>query len=604
MINFSREKFCYFNTASTLLKMIGTTETNEVSIAIYPFQNFTGRDELNDLCKSFHIDLLTEFTRFRQFTLIPHELIENTGIFSEYSFKGSFRYQNDRLKVNAQLINNQKNVLIWADWHEMEKEAIFSIQEDLLRQVITALHLQVNYDVLIDIRKKSPSHLTAYENWLFGMEELKKGMLEADEKARSHFQKAIEIYPSYSLAFSGMSLTYFNEWSCQLWERWDVSHKGAYEWAKKAIELDEQNYIAAMVLGRIYLYEAEYDLAEHYLRKALRLNPNDTECVMQIATCFVFLGYLDEAESLYRNAPELSHLKHDFAYIGALIAFEKGDIKKSIALIAQSKPAWVDFHALMAAAYYEFGDSENMQRCWQNFLDHYQRKIRNGEKLEDQSEAIQWVINVNPFRNTSRQIPFLEYIGNKKISAPTRSFLKVAKPDARNIFIREDELWQISFDGKTIRMAEAKGLYDIQRMLREPDKQFHCTDLNNHEGNQQPVLVFDEKAKRAYKNKILELQGEIQSAEYNNDFGRASILQKEYDDILHHLTVSLGLNGRTRKANDPIDKTRSAVTWRIRNVIRKMETLHPVLGKHLAASIRTGIFCSYTPEKAVHWITD
>jgi tetratricopeptide (TPR) repeat protein len=75
----------------------------------------------------------------------------------------------------------------------------------------------------------------------------KKGSFENDINAREHFEKAIEIQPDYSLAYSGMSLTYFNEWSCQLWERWNISKSGAYQWAQKAIELDDQNYVAALI---------------------------------------------------------------------------------------------------------------------------------------------------------------------------------------------------------------------------------------------------------------------------------------------------------------------------------------------------------------------
>lgn len=45
----------------------------------------------------------------------------------------------------------------------------------------------------------------------------------------------------------------------------------------------------------------------------------------------------------------------------------------------------------------------------------------------------------------------------------------------------------------------------------------------------------------------------------------------------------------------------TAVTWRIRHAIRKIEAAHPVLGRHLANSLRTGTFCSYQPERPVAW---
>src|SRR3990170_3913394 len=244
-------------------------------------------------CKSFYIDLVTELSRFRQFKIFPYESVQNSERLStDYIISGSFRNQNDLLKINAQLINNRNSHVAWADRYEGEKDAILSIQEDMLKHIVSSLQLQLNHDLLVHTRKKSSVKFTAYEHWLYGMEELKRGSLEADEKARIHFQQAIEIDPAYSLAYSGMSLTYFNEWSCQLWERWDVCQQGAFIWAKKAIDLDEQNHVAALVLGRVYLYEAEYEIAEHYLRRALRLNPNDTDNLIQIASCFVYLGHL------------------------------------------------------------------------------------------------------------------------------------------------------------------------------------------------------------------------------------------------------------------------------------------------------------------------
>ena len=99
------------------------------------------------------------------------------------------------------------------------------------------------------------------------------------------------------------------------------------------------------------------------------------------------------------------------------------------------------------------------------------------------------------------------------------------------------------------------------------------------------------------------MQEEIRCSESNNDLQRSSYLHEEYDQIVDHLTSSLGLKGKIRKTHDNLDKTRSAVTWRIRNAIQKIEKAHPMLGKHLSASIRTGIFCSYAPEKSAKWIT-
>jgi len=44
------------------------------------------------------------------------------------------------------------------------------------------------------------------------------------------------------------------------------------------------------------------------------------------------------------------------------------------------------------------------------------------------------------------------------------------------------------------------------------------------------------------------------------------------------------------------------VTWRIRNAIKKLEPAHPALARHLGNSIKTGVFCSCTPEKVTTWL--
>lgn len=578
------------------------TRNNEISLAIFPFENLTERNGMEIICKSFYIDLVTELSRFQQFRIMPYDTIVG-GFVANYSVKGSFRHQDDIIRINAQLVNNDNNHITWAEKFEGKKESLFSIQEAILKQIVSTLQRQLNHDLLIHGRKKSPVNLTAYEHWLCGMEELKKGTIDADANARIQFQKAIEIDPNYSWAYSGMSLTYFNEWSCQLWERWDVCQRGAFEWAKKAIDLNEQNYVAALVLGRVYVYEAEYEIAEHYLRKALRLNPNDIDNLIQIASCFVYLGHLNEADELYQKVLQLNPLHTgNYGHVGALIAVEKGEFEKAVNLGLSANITWVDSPGTIAAAYFELGDFENMQRWWQTYLREFQEKILK-DGAADTTQALQWIINVSPYKGQTRLRPFWEFIGGNQIAISERKFLKATATD-KNYFLKEDDVWQISYEGKIVLMTEVKGLYDLERLLGNPQKQFHCTELMGCGLEMHAERVFDEKAKRSYQKKILELQEEIRWSENNNDLQRTATLHKEYDDIVDHLSASLGLGRKIRKSHDVLDKARSAVTWRIRNAIQKIEKVHPILSKHLTASIKTGIFCYYNPEKPLKWITE
>ena len=362
--------------------------------------------------------------------------------------------------------------------------------------------------------------------------------------------------------------------------------------------------MAACVLGRIYLYEGKYEVAEHYLRRALRLNSNDTDHLIQIASCFVFLGYVREAEEIYNKVVSLNPL-HTRAYnhIGSIIAFESGDFKKCIALGENARTPWVDFPAFLAAAYFHAGDFGKMQATWEIFLEDFRQKILRAETV-DSTDALQWIINVNPYREKTNLIPFSEFISGSKVTFASRVYSKTAEENHPNFFLKETGRWQIAYDGKLVHLNEVKGFYDLARLLGTPEKQFHCLELvgGGLVGTGEPA--FDEKAKRNYQKKISALLEETRRAEDDHDLQRAAELRHEYEEILDHLSVSLGIGRKARKLNDPIDKARSAVTWRIRNAIQKIHGAHPALGKHLSVSIKTGLFCSYSPEKALKWVVE
>jgi hypothetical protein len=75
----------------------------------------------------------------------------------------------------------------------------------------------------------------------------------------------------------------------------------------------------------------------------------------------------------------------------------------------------------------------------------------------------------------------------------------------------------------------------------------------------------------------------------------------EYNTLVDHLSASLGLGHKPREMGSSVEKARSAITWRIRNVIKKISSTHPKLATHLSKSINTGTFCSYKPEVNIDW---
>ena len=168
-------------------------------------------------------------------------------------------------------------------------------------------------------------------------------------------------------------------------------------------------------------------------------------------------------------------------------------------------------------------------------------------------------------------------------------------------FRREGDYWTIAFEGKVVRMRDAKGLGYLARLLRHPHREFHVLDLLTGDAPRGPTVpdagaVLDEPAKHAYRGRIAELEAEIEQARRWNDPERATHAEAELDALTRELAGALGLGGRDRRAASDSERARASVTKAVRGALRRLEAEHPELGRHLSVAVRTGTFCSYDPD--------
>ncbi len=112
---------------------------------------------------------------------------------------------------------------------------------------------------------------------------------------------------------------------------------------------------------------------------------------------------------------------------------------------------------------------------------------------------------------------------------------------------------------------------------------------------------MDDRARREYRTRIRELQGEIDDARAANDPPRAERAEAELDALVQQLSAAFGLSGRARQSGSAVERARSTVTWRIRAAVKRLAEAHPELGRHLRNAVRTGTWCTYRPETAVTW---
>ncbi len=586
-------------------------KSRNITIAILPLQVITEEDRIKSLFYGFTEDLITNFSKFIGLSVISsystHQIKDLSNqseidqLSADYLVFGRVRHLNDVLRISIQLVKSEDNSLVFGGQHDETLSSLLEAQDAIIQQIVSVLQEKINYNLLSHSYKKNAVELAAYENYLLGMNILLKGSGDSDKQSRSYFNAALKIDPNYSLAYTGLSLSYFNFWSCLLWERWDETMKGAHKYALKAIELDPNDYIALAVLGRTYVYRGEHEQAEHCLRKSLRMNTNDSSNLLRVAYSLMYLGHADEATNLYLEAIEINPFHNDayFAY-GSNFYLEAGDFEKSIALSKKVQfNCWTDFPAWVAAAYLQVDDHDKLWECWNIYLKQFEIEAYSG-KEEIEKEALDWLGILNPFKGTTYLTPLCEFIrSHKNILNPAE---EQSPPKMASSFLLMGDVWEVRYLNRTIRLTDVKGYHDIHKLLSQPLQEFHCLDLMGAAIDESNTTgSMDSKAKAQYINRIKELRADIEEAEEMNQVEEISSLREEHDTILDHLSQSLGLAGKTRKISSTVEKARSAVTWRIRNAVKKIDNSHPDLGIHLSKSIKTGTYCAYMPEVEVNW---
>ncbi len=597
---------------------------HSVCMAVLPFENLSDNRDYEYFASGFVEDLITDLSHFNSLQVISSYTSRKMGgaardILSEakalsvdYLLKGNLRRMGDQVRINTQLLDTNRGGIVWADHYDAPLKTIFDIQDDIVERVAGAISNQIDTALLAAARKKPLTSLAAYDCWLRGMELLRQGTPESDREARKTFEQALTIDPHYSRTYAGLSLSYFNDWSCQLWDQYDAIESNAYKYAKQAIQLDDTDHITQLILGRILIYRQQFDLAQQHVDQSLALNSNDADILILISTCKAFLGQAKEGEELFLKALRLNPYRSIWYYTGgAFTYFSQGDYETCIdtALKGPLTDVWLDLPAFIAAAYAHLGEHKEAARYLKIFTSDFQKKIIT-DHAPSPDEIITWMKRANPYRykhDRDRLVNGLQLAGLGKAHKKARVVQPIqAKPISTtrsNTFIANDGLWQMIYEEKTIQIPEVKGFLDIARLLATPGVPVHCTEImGNPDSLSEDTPVADNKALKAYEKRLRELREEIQDAEEMNDLGRSEKLNAELDQLTDHISKALGIGRRSRRLNAPAERARAAVTWRIRSAIKKIEAAHPSLGRHLTNAVRTGTFCCYDPEKEQGWI--
>jgi hypothetical protein len=195
-------------------------------------------------------------------------------------------------------------------------------------------------------------------------------------------------------------------------------------------------------------------------------------------------------------------------------------------------------------------------------------------------------------------IEMLEALDDEPLATPPGSA-------EENRFRLDADVWTIAFGGHEAHVRDTKGMRDLAALLARPGQEVRALDLMA--GASATVVqhdtgpLLDEAARKAYRKRMEVLRDELDAADDAGDAARSAALQGELDLLADELRRATGLGGRARRQGSSDQRARTAVTGRIRDAIKRIDSVHPRLAEHLRASIRTGSTCSYQPSEPTDW---
>jgi adenylate cyclase len=369
------------------------------SIAVLPFTNMSGDAEQEYFSDGMTEDVITDLSKISGLFVIARnssfaykgrsikvqEIGRDLGV--RFVLEGSIRKAGNRVRITAQLIDAGTGGHLWAERFDRELTDIFATQDEVVEKIVGALAVNLTQGEAQRLRRRGTANLEAYETWLRARQLLSASTREAIAQAKTMYRRAIEIDANFAAPHAGLALAliadYVSDWAPDPAQALDEAQR----WARRALELDDQEPLGHIALGSVLLWRRNHDGALAEFRRMIALDPNFAQGHSAMGLALMYAGRTAEALEALALAMRLDpHYASIVLHFLAQTNFSLGNYdvaaKQLIERIART-PGTDSSRMLLAACYGHLDRAEEARAAWAELM-----KVNPDFSLEQRARVL------------------------------------------------------------------------------------------------------------------------------------------------------------------------------------------------------------------------
>jgi adenylate cyclase len=342
------------------------------SIAVLPFANMSGDSKqeyftdgltdqiINGLSKTPHLFVIARNSTFtyKGKVVKVQKVAEDLGV--KYVLEGSVQKTADRIRITAQLINAITGHHLWSERYDRELKDIFAIQDDITMEIMKAMQVKLTRGEQAHLwGKHETTNLSAYLKAQEGRAYTFRVTKGDVARGRQLFEEAIALDSKFAGAYAFLGWTHFFDARFGWTKSRGKSIKLAFDYAQKALEMDDTLDYSRALLSAVYLVKRDHAKAITEAELALGLNPNGALVHNTMAGVLGCSGRWEESIVYGKKSIRLNPFPppNSFHWLGRAY-FMTGQYDEAIQTFKKAldaSPNYLPGHAFIAASYSSIG---------------------------------------------------------------------------------------------------------------------------------------------------------------------------------------------------------------------------------------------------------